>query len=237
MGCLKALITCALIASLAQAISMGGDALEDRQESCAQIHLLVARGSTEPPGDGQLGSLAARIIRAHQGATQEAIDYPALLNPYSTSVRAGTAAVLNQLTAYVRRCPNSMVVLLGYSQGAQIIGDALCGGDAAGAGPVTPPMDRNISDHVTAIVWYGDPRNVAGKPFDKGTATMNGIYGRPAAQSCDRFSNSMASYCDRGDPYCAQGANVGVHLTYPSRYDIAAATFVNQKLASPTVKF
>jgi len=147
MGCLKALITCALIASLAQAISMGGDALEDRQESCAQIHLLVARGSTEPPGDGQLGSLAARIIRAHQGATQEAIDYPALLNPYSTSVRAGTAAVLNQLTAYVRRCPNSMVVLLGYSQGAQIIGDALCGGDAAGAGPVTPPMDRNISDH------------------------------------------------------------------------------------------
>ncbi len=40
MGCLKALITCALIASLAQAISMGGDALEDRQESWPKFTFL-----------------------------------------------------------------------------------------------------------------------------------------------------------------------------------------------------
>ena len=28
---------------------------------------------------------------------------------------------------------------------------------------------------MSAVVWYGDPRNVAGKPFDKGTATKDGV--------------------------------------------------------------
>lgn len=28
---------------------------------------------------------------------------------------------------------------------------------------------------MAAIVWYGDPRFVAGKPFDKGTSMQNGV--------------------------------------------------------------
>lgn len=31
------------------------------------------------------------------------------------------------------------------------------------------------SGTVSAIVWYGDPRHVANKPFDRGTATKNGV--------------------------------------------------------------
>ncbi|CAM1505888.1 Fc.00g115250.m01.CDS01 [Cosmosporella sp. VM-42] len=202
-----------------------------RQIVCAPIHLLVARGSTELPGDGALGLLAARIIQANPGATQEAIDYPALINNYASSVRTGTSAVQSQLTTYVDQCPDSKIVLLGYSQGAQILGDALCGGNAAGKGPVTPPIASNIADNVAAIVLYGDPRNVAGKTFDKGTSTTNGIFPRPSTQSCDIFANVTASYCDRGDPVCAKGNNLAVHFMYPQKYNKAAARFVNQKLA------
>lgn len=117
---------------------------------CAPIHLLVARGSTEPPGYGQLNSLATKIIQNNPGATKEAIDYPAKLQPYPPSVSAGVIAVKKQLSSYVEKCPDSKIVLLGYSQGANIIGDALCGGNTGGSGPDTPPLDSSISRHGTS---------------------------------------------------------------------------------------
>lgn len=114
---------------------------------CAPVHLLVARGSTEAPGFGQLNSLATKIVQGNSGATKEAIDYPAKLQPYGPSVSAGVTAVKNQLSAYVQKCPDSKIVLLGYSQGANIIGDALCGGNTGGSGPDTTPLDADISKH------------------------------------------------------------------------------------------
>ena len=154
---LKAITSSLLLSSLAAAMPLEAPTLEDRQTtSCAPIHLLVARGSTEQPGDGQqLQALARRIVQANPGSDQEAIDYPAALGQttaqYGQSVSTGTKAAQNQLTAYVNRCPNAKIVLIGYSQGAQIIGDALCGGDSAGNGPVTPAMDSAISSHGMAF--------------------------------------------------------------------------------------
>ena len=145
---LKSIAGSLLLASLASGSPIESSALENRQAGCSPVHLLVARGSNEWPGPGfELQGLANSIVWSRPGVTYESIDYPALFNEslYAGSVRDGTNAVKNQLTAYVQRCPGSKVVLLGYSQGAQIVGDALCGGNAAGAGPVTPPIDKKIS--------------------------------------------------------------------------------------------
>lgn len=90
--------------------------LEARQGSCAPIHIIAARGSTEKPGAGAIGSLAALIQQEHLGTDLEAVNYPALLIPYGYSSSAGTMAVTTQLMAYVNRCPNSKVILIGYSQ-------------------------------------------------------------------------------------------------------------------------
>lgn len=148
----KAITSSLLLSSLAAAVPLEVPTLEDRQAiNCAPIHLLVARGSTEAPGTGnQLRGLVQRITQANRGADTEAVDWPADVGQrisYSQSVGLGTTAVKNQLTAYVNRCPNSKVVLIGYSQGAQVIGDALCGGDSDGRGPVTPALDSTISSH------------------------------------------------------------------------------------------
>ena len=92
-------------------------ALEERQDSsCARIHIIAARGSNEAPGPGSLRTLVAMIQARNPGADLESINYPALLAPYDASSSAGTAAVTSQLTSYVNRCPNSKVVLVGYSQ-------------------------------------------------------------------------------------------------------------------------
>jgi acetylxylan esterase len=104
------------------------DVDERQAATCAPVHLFVARGTTESPGDGQIGSLAQLVLQANPGATKESIDYPANTDPsYIASVTKGIDAVTEQVISYASACPNSTLVLIGYSQGAQIMLDALCG--------------------------------------------------------------------------------------------------------------
>lgn len=57
------------------------------------------------------------ILNAHSGATAEAINYPAAGgSSYGTSVQAGVKAVADAVTSFVGNCPNSEIVLVGYSQ-------------------------------------------------------------------------------------------------------------------------
>ncbi|KAG5914520.1 hypothetical protein E4U61_005609 [Claviceps capensis] len=208
--------------------------LMPKSPACLPVHMMVARGSLEASGTGLLQSLVQEICKRHPSSTVEPIDYPAGMEDYDVSVTAGTQAVKKQITSYVERCPKSQVVLLGFSQGAHITGDALCGGTALDTGVFTPPLIHDISSHISAVVWYGDPRHVPGKPFNKGNATTDGMFVREGVyQSCDKYSEILASYCDDGDAFCATtGDNLVVHLTYPDRYDEMAAEFVNERLAS-----
>lgn len=108
----QALLTLTLSLAALAAPAPAPAALETRQ-SCAPVHLLIARASTEAAGEGILSSVADAIVRSSkQTLTRESVDYPALLTPYDTSSQAGTAAVKKQLAAYVARCPASKVVLL-----------------------------------------------------------------------------------------------------------------------------
>lgn len=88
--------------------------LAGRQTSCAGVHILIARGTTEDyPGD--MITLANLIIANNAGADYEDIIYPATFN-YIASTQQGMNATKSQLTAYVEACPESRIVLLGYSQ-------------------------------------------------------------------------------------------------------------------------
>lgn len=84
--------------------------------ACGPVHIIVARASTEAAGVGMMGSLATLVQKAVPGTTIDAVDYPAEMLAYSTSSAEGTAALSAQLTNYVGRCPDSKVVLMGYSQ-------------------------------------------------------------------------------------------------------------------------
>lgn len=127
--------------------------LEGRQtaNNCSDIHIVTARASTEQPGEGVIGSLAKLIQDNNQGVTRDNVQYPATLKEYASSSSKGTAALTKQLTNYTEACPNSKVVLLGYSQGAHVIGDVMCGGgEAPGLGPSTPPIDAAVGEKGTS---------------------------------------------------------------------------------------
>jgi acetylxylan esterase len=129
----------------------------DKRQSatCAAVHLFVARGTTEPPGDGLIGSLAQLVLGANPGATEESIDYLATSDPiYLPSVTIRIEAVTEQVTSYVSACPNSTLVLMGYSQGAQIILDALCGSgspELGGTGEPTITLEQGANSESRSV--------------------------------------------------------------------------------------
>jgi hypothetical protein len=200
---------------------------------CAAVNLIVARASTEAPGEGVTQSLATQIVNSStQTVSQEAVVYPATLTNYASSESQGVTNAEQELTAAVQNCPNQKQVLLGYSQGAQVSMDVVAGNSEVGR--AVAPVSTAISSHVVAIANFGDPGHVVGQPWDLGTATVRGLFPRSSAQvallAAFGGSSRIAAWCDANDPYCASGINLTVHLTYLNRYQNAAANFVLSRI-------
>ncbi|KAJ0287285.1 hypothetical protein COL940_002493 [Colletotrichum noveboracense] len=199
-------------------------AAQNSTSTCASgVHLIVARGSNEPAGVGRIGSVANGVVAAIPGSQIEPLDYPATFDNYSISVEDGDIAMNLALTAYSSRCPDSKVALLGYSQGAQVTGDTLCGSVDEDAGEAldlefnhTAPIASSIVDQsVIAVVLFGDPTHTANSTWNRGTSTRDGQY-----------ASKIASWCDTGDVYCDIGNNTKVHGSYFANYTDDAVEFV-----------
>lgn len=97
--------------------------VEPRQ-SCSEIHIFGARETTAPAGYGTSEGLVNMVKSAYPGATSEAINYPACGGQsqcggvsYDQSASQGTSAVVSAVTALNQQCPDTKIVLIGYSQG------------------------------------------------------------------------------------------------------------------------
>lgn len=84
---------------------------------CAAVHIIAARASTEPPGEGIIGALVTQVQnQSGQTVSTAAVDYPATLTDYADSSAQGTTATKALLTNQANACPNQKIVLVGYSQ-------------------------------------------------------------------------------------------------------------------------
>jgi hypothetical protein len=241
---------CSFAASIAAALGIAAFgaapalAVASSNSPCATVDEIVARGSTEAEGTGKIGAVAEEVQKAVKATVAiRAVKYPAQLIPYEPSVTAGDKATKVELEEEVAKCPGQKILMLGYSQGAQIVGDALGGGGGnapamgQGDGPATPPAASSATEKVVGVIQYGDPRRIPGFSFDVGSDPgAEGIFPRLSTQLLTAFAADIQSYCDTGDPFCAKGNNLFAHFGYFGKYDTTASKFLVGRLKAVGVE-
>jgi hypothetical protein len=199
--------------------------------ACTDVHIIATRASTERQGAGIIGSLVTAVSQAtEQSVSTDNTVYPAALNPYGPSVAAGVKALSAQISSEVAACPNTKIVLMGYSQGAHVIGDVLAGSGRQALTPVNAALPADQADNISAVILMGDPRYVPNKSFNAGTSKRAGLFARGADAPLDSFADRTQSYCDTGDTFCASGQNIAVHLGYTRKYNTQAEDFVLSRI-------
>ncbi|CZT04166.1 related to acetylxylan esterase precursor [Rhynchosporium graminicola] len=217
----SALIVLASVVSAAPVV-------EERQAACASgVHMIIARASGEAVGPGFINAVATRVKSAVPGSDSEAVSYPATLDNYQSSQSQGVAAMKKLITSYVTRCPNTKIALLGYSQGAHVAADVMCG-SLSGFAASTQISSAIASKNIIAVIEMGDPSHIVGQVYDVGTSKKNGIFLRTNAATCLGKTYTQ-NYCDTGDTYCDQGNIASVHSSYVSKYGSAAAAYIAAK--------
>ena len=133
--------------TLALAVASTATAAPSKRQAadCAPVHLIVARASGEDPGEGIIGAISEDIQARVAGADSEAVDYPATLANYQASEAEGVAEMTRLVTEYAAACPDSKLVLMGYSQGGQVTLDTLCGTSSAGF-DATEPVPAEVAE-------------------------------------------------------------------------------------------
>lgn len=194
-------------------------AAEAPGNGCADVEIIGARASTERPGLGVLLGPLARTLTQElpQTVRSTAVDYPATLGNYQNSVRQGVRDLTAKMEQTAAACAGTRFVLMGYSQGANVVGDALAGRRGAGA-----TVDAELGDRVAAIVLFGDPTFTAGEPFNVGQGNRSGIFARGGG-ALDTFADRTQSFCNRNDRFCQGGSSLAAHLNYNGSLDEAAA--------------
>lgn len=156
-------ILCLLPAAvLASPVSHESAAGLEERDSCPGVYVFGARETTASAGYGTSKGMVDMILAAYSGSQSAAISYPACGGQsscggvsYDSSAQQGTTAVISAVNSLNSRCPNTKIVLVGYSQGGQIMDNALCGG--SGSTLTGSPLNA-----VKAAIFMGDPHFVAG---------------------------------------------------------------------------
>lgn len=120
--------------------------------ACRPISVIYARGTTQAGNVGDVGSegptflnaIAARVGGASRLAVQ-GVNYPADVFGFLAGGSAeGATTMFNLIGQTATRCPNTKIVVSGYSQGAQLVHTA------------TQRLSAANAARVNAVVTFGD---------------------------------------------------------------------------------
>lgn len=165
-------------------------------DGCPDIEVVFARGTDEPPGIGRVGQAFVDSLRNRVGRNigVYAVNYPATYDFLAAADGANDAS--NHVQYMMANCPNTRLVLGGYSQGAGVI-DVIAAVPFPAIG-FNAPLPPDAPDHVAAIAVFGNPTAKAGLPL-----TVSPVWG---PRSID--------LCNAGDPVCSDGNDVAAHSNY-----------------------
>ncbi|BBZ79704.1 cutinase [Mycolicibacterium anyangense] len=166
-------------------------------DGCRDIQVVFARGTSEPPGIGRVGQAFVDSLRSkvrNRSIGVYAVNYPASYDFLAAADGANDASAFIQNV--VNTCPDTKLVLGGYSQGAAII-DVITSVPFPAVG-FNNPLPPEVPDHVAALAVFGNPTTKVGLPL-----TSSPVYGPKAID-----------LCSVGDPVCSDGNDVPAHSNY-----------------------
>jgi cutinase len=141
----------------------------------------------------------------------------------------GIVDASTKIEAVAASCPNTKIVLGGYSQGAAVAGytttDTVPAGFALPAG-ITGPMSPAIASHVAAVVLFGTPDAWFLNLVD---------HNAPPITIGQLYSPKTLQLCATGDPVCFPGGlDRSAHSSYKDNgMADQAADFAARQLGAP----
>jgi cutinase-like protein len=196
---------------------------------CPDVELVFARGTFEPTGVGGTGQAFVDSLRTKLGDKSldvYPVNYPASLD-FQTAAD-GVIDASSKVQATAAECPNTKIVLGGFSQGAAVAGyltaDSVPAGFQMPAG-LTGPMPPAVADHVAAVALFGKPSS--------GFLQMIANSAPPITVG-HLYSAKTTDLCIPEDPICSPaGGDSNAHNLYPANgLTDQAADFVVQKVSS-----
>lgn len=157
---------------------------------------------------GLLGGPIAFVNLVAEQAAQKKIQY-------DRSVGQGVANLVDVVKARASRCARVKLVLAGYSQGANVIRDAL-------------PKLTGLAPQIGAVILFGDPEfdphSAAAVKAGGYNPSRHGVLGLPKSDFPTVFQPHLASYCRDGDLICQGFPNTtAAHSHYPPQNTNEAA--------------
>jgi cutinase len=149
--------------------------------SCPPVEVIFARGRLESPGTGIIGQafVSALRSRVHKTIGVYAVNYPA-----DNQVDIGANDISNRIAYNMNNCPDTRLVLGGYSLGAAAT-------DMVLAVPIPimgfkNPMPAGADSHIAAVALFGN-----------GTQWLG-----PITNFSPAFQDRTIELCHGADPIC-----------------------------------
>lgn len=218
--------------SIAALLGPQASAVASADTSCPDVQVVFARGTFEAPGVGATGQsfIDALTTRLNGKDTVGVypVNYPASLDFQQAS--DGVADASNEIESISASCPNTKIVLGGYSQGAAVAGYTTT--ETVPAGFVLPagingPMPPAVATHVAAVVLFGTPADWVLNLAD---------HDAPPISVGQLYEPKTLELCAAGDPVCFPGGlDRSAHSAYKSNgmTDQAADFVVNAIATAP----
>lgn len=119
--------------------------------ACADVEVIFARGRLEPAGTGSIGNAFVSALRSK---TNRNISVYAVRYPADSEIDIGANDMSQHIQSTIRDCPNTRLVLGGYSLGAGVT-------DVVLAVPMSifgfkSPLPGDAESHIAAVALFGN---------------------------------------------------------------------------------
>ena len=149
--------------------------------SCPQVQVIFARGRYESPGPGVLGNAFENALasKVNKSISNYAVKYPA-----DTEVDIGANDMSHHIQDTANNCPDTRIVLGGYSLGAAVTDVVLAA--PIGAFGFDSPLPPGMDQHIAAVALFGNGSAWAG----------------PITNFSPVYNDRTIELCHGADPVC-----------------------------------